>query len=109
MVAYECLHGKIRQRALPARYFRFDHLLAQVNNDPTKITIYHHVNSICRLILSEIHENISAYQMEGLSEDERSLLKGYSAHYADAITHNFFGRILSGPEFELKWDTFNPL
>jgi DNA-binding response OmpR family regulator len=108
IVAYQCMYGKLRRRALAVRYSDFSPLLNQVEGDIARITPRHHVENIIRQTLKTLVEEVPATYFELLDEIERSLLMGYAEAFADPISKLRLSKFLEeDTPFHCEWQNLS--
>lgn len=107
IVAYQCMYGRLRRRALAVRYSDFSSLLNQVQGDVAEITSRHHVENIIRQTLKTLVEDVPATYFDLLDELERSLLVGYASAFADPISKLKLGKILEDEPVNLEWQNLS--
>lgn len=109
MVAYECMHGQLRRRALAVRYFDFSSLLPGDPNDLSLSNPQPHIRAIVRATLHTLAEDVPALYFDLLKDElERSLLMGYVEEFADQFTRLKLARIVKNDPVELAWDRSSP-
>ncbi|NLF13145.1 MAG: helix-turn-helix domain-containing protein [Anaerolineaceae bacterium] len=109
MVAYECQYGRLRRRALAARHYDFGYLLGQVGGDPHKLEARHHVNAILRSAFKALVEDVPPTFFDILEEQDRRMLKGYAAAFADPISAFKLERVLACQPLHLPWEALSAL
>jgi DNA-binding winged helix-turn-helix (wHTH) protein len=107
MVAYECMHGKLRRRALGVRYYDFSPLLEQVNGDLTQLNARHHVHVIVRYTLKAMAEDVPAIYYDHLEETDAALLVSFVEEFADAISRLRLRAVLPHPPASIDWDSLS--
>ena len=107
IVAYQCMYGRLRRRALAVRYSDFSPLLNKVQGDVAKITSRHHVENIIRQTLKTLVEEVPATYFDLLDEVERSLLVGYASAFADPISKLKLSKILEDEPVNFNWQNLS--
>ncbi len=103
IIAYQCMYGRLRKRALAIHYADFSYLLKQVQNDVHKITARHHVENIVRYVLKTLVKDIPATYFDLLEEVERALLVSYMQSFADPISKVKLARIFQDAPLDINW------
>jgi hypothetical protein len=109
MVAYECVHGRLRRRALPIRYTDFTAVLDQAGGDPVRVGLRDHAVAIVRAGLRVLADEVPPAFFDLLDEDQRGLLQGLAASFADPLARMKLGRLTPAVAVQLKWEQFSPV
>ncbi len=109
MIAYECIAGRIRRRALPIRYTDFTAVLDRAGGDPARVSLRDHVGAIVRAGLRVLAEEVPPAFFSLLIGEPRGLLLGLAAAYADPLTAAKLGRLAPADAIGLSWEQFTPV
>jgi hypothetical protein len=107
ILAYQCMSGKLRRRALAIHYSDFSNLLSQVQGNISQITARDHVENIIRAILKTMVQDVPATYFDLLQDVERSLLNGYVKTFADPISQLKMRAILKDDPANLAWEALS--
>lgn len=108
MVAYECQHGRFKNRVLVVNYTDFGPLLAQVKHDLSRSSSYHHIRLVMRGALKAVAEDIPPDNLEALSEVNRKLLVGFAHEFADSVSRFQITLVIGNAGADLNWESLSP-
>ncbi len=109
MVAHECVAGRIRRRALPIRYTDFTAVLDAAGGDPARVHLRDHAVAIVRAGLRVLADEVPPAFFALLDEDQRGLLQGLAASFADPLVCMKLGRLTLAAAVQIQWEQFSPV
>lgn len=109
MIAHECVAGRVRRRALPIRYTNFTAVLDQAGGDPVRVKLSDHAEAIVRAGLRVLADDVPPVFFSLLEEEERGLLQGLAAQFADPLAGVKLGRWAPAEAITLEWKSFSPV
>ena len=109
MVAYECVHGPKRRRALPVRYDDFGYALQQAGGDVSGLTARHHVHAVARLTLKVLADDVQVPQgyFDLIQGKDRSLLAAFIEAFADPISRLHLESIVGSGMVQVDWEALS--
>ncbi len=109
MVAYECVAGRIRRRALPICYTDFTAVLDAAGGDPARVKLRDHAVAVVRAGLRVLADEVPPAFFALLDEDQCGLLQGLAASFADPLARMKIGRFAPASPILMAWEQFSPI